>query len=306
LVLVSLLVLVGLVLQTWVMARNKAAMTFDLARQGTVIPKGVADGQLMGAAGMGISEDGSLYVLDSVSVDQARLQKFDASNAFVARYRAARPSQDILNPRDLAVGKDGSLAALRGDGGVRLFDKDLRYVGAFETGAPAMAIAIDKQGRILVANSDANKVMVFDRGGKRLAEFGAPGTESGDLSRPMRMRALANGELAVLEIVATGPRIKVFGPDFAVVRSFAASQVGWSDASQMGVTANGFAFFNDHIGDKGIVVYDLNKGKYVGNTKGTTAGDLFVSPGACGGGWGDSIVVGAISGYTRAAYAGKN
>lgn len=308
LIAVALVVLGGLGIQTWMMAARKAAMTFDLMRIGSIMPKGYEDGQIMGALGMGCDSADNLYILDNISPEQPRLQKFGPQGAFVAKYKAKRPLENFVDPRDMAVGKDGLIAVVKRDGSVRLLDKDLKFIKGFETGlGETRSIAIDSKDRIFVASMDANKVVYFDKTGKKLGEFGSPGTNTGDLSNPIRMRFTSGDVLVIIEVIGTGPRFKVFGPDFAVLRTFGITELKWSEASQMGVNADGFAFINDHMGDKGVVVYNVNTGKYVGNTKGTTAGDLFVSPGAVGAGtWGKAAYIGCVSGYFKSLYQGPN
>lgn len=298
---IAALVLAGLVVQTWVMARARAAQTFDLVRLGAPIQKGLEDGQLMGALAMGTDGDGNLYVLDQTDAEDGRLQKFNSANGFLIRYKSARASEALINCRELAVSKDGEVGVLRKDGTVLLLDKALRFQASFNASAGTVGgIAIDPKGRILVSSVDANKVIIFDASGHKTGEFGAPGTHSGDLSAPLRLRFLADGRLVVMESTPTGPRLKVFSPTLALERSFALSGVGAGDFNELGVNVDGLAFINDPVGTEGVVVYNLGTGRFVGNTKGTTAGDLFVNPGAVGADtYGKAVVVGTITGYYK-------
>lgn len=303
---VAVLLLAGLGVQTWLMARHRASLTFDMVRTGAPIAKGLGNGELMGAFAVDCDGEGNVYTIDNVSTQDPRLQKFDISDAFVSRYKAVHPAEDLMDPRDMAVAKDGTIAVLLRSGHVVMLDHALKYQGGFNTNLDSpSAIGIDSKGRVLVASLSANKVVLFNKQGHIQGEFGAPGTKSGDLANPARLRVLGDGRIVVLEVTPVGMRFKVFGPDLALQRQFTAPETPWIDSMELGVNGDDVAIINapgnDRSSDKGVIFYDLNTGKYLGNSKGTTAGDLFVAPGAIGGNpWSRDFFVGTISGYYRA------
>lgn len=170
----------------------------------------------------GIASDskGVIFVADSLD---ANLRVYDLSAQKVDYY-----SEDPLfsRPADLAIDVFDNLYVVDTDvGAVLVFDKNrrpLRVIGSpQELLAPAY-IAIDAiRARIYVSDPRANKIVIYDRFGKKAGEIGQQ--ESGEkrgyiFSSPQGLAIDKEGNLYVAEML--GAKISVFDAKGNYLRSF--------------------------------------------------------------------------------------
>jgi hypothetical protein len=227
-----------------------------------------------------------------------RLQKFDQNQNFVAKYKATRPEQLLGKAQDLAVDSQGMVYVLRADGAILELDNNLRFQNEVQVKVnDPSSMAVTDDGKIIVASRGDSKIQVFGTDGRVVTEFGASGTHSGDVATPVRLSLDGAGNLAVLEDLPDSPRVKVFDKDYKLLRSFRLLGLGMGPYVRMGSDSKGRLFLNDFMGSTGILVYRMDSGKQIGEVKGTTQGDLFVSPGAVGvNRFTDSVMVHTIPG----------
>lgn len=270
--------------QVFFVARKQASMKFDFTRLGAVVPMGLDDGQVQGARAIVGDKDGNVFFLDHKSTNtNSRLQKLDAGLRFIAKYKPKAPADILVEPSGMDVDSQGRLWVLELNGNLHLIGADLKPIKVVK--APegdTTAVAVTPDDEVLVAARSANKILVFDKDGKYVREFGAPGTDSGDIATPLRMVASAAGSIVVLEGVPTGLRAKVFGPDFKKRRQFAIDDLPYCDPVLMCIDDQERLFFNDHMGARGIIIYNAKNGKLFGEGKSTEDNMSILAPGALG------------------------
>lgn len=286
--------------ETYFQMRRQAKLKFDMLRVGRVIPQGRDKGQGTAVVNLEGDKQDNLWFLEGDSNLSPRLQKFDPQGGSLGVYEPKKPEQLLLTPRDITTDAAGNAYVLMDDH-ILIVDKDIKYAGSIKFNFPgADAIGIDSKGTLYIASDPFNKVLMLDRSGKVLGEFGAPGTHSGDLVGPIHMRVSRDDQVAVLERLPTGLRVKVFGPDHKLSRQFDIKDLQNSVPLKMGLNAEGNLFFNDPTGSRGMVVYDMNTGKFVGDSQATKDAEKFVSPGAVGANkWTSSVYLHTVVGLIK-------
>lgn len=276
-------VLLGAGAQIYLRTRYLASLKFDMIRFGRIVPHGLDRGQIFSVLSVVADKQGQVFVQEERDAEP-RLQRFDAQLSPEALvYQATRPEQKIVHPADMDLGPDGSVYVLLKDGRVQVIDNDLKYQRSIKTNVPApSAISVNSAGRIYVASSAENKVVFFDSQGVPEGEFGAPGTQSGDLVNPSRLRCTADDEIVVIERTENGLRGKIFRPNHSLRKTFLIENLQYCEPMKLGVTGDGKAFLNDHLGTRGIVAFDIKTGKFFGESQATKDGQKFVSPGGLG------------------------
>lgn len=163
---------------------------------------------------------GRIYIADALN---ANLRVYDMAAQTIEYYSKnpifSRPAGLAIDATDNLYVVDSEMAA------VLVFDKNrrpLRSIGApGELQSPAY-IAIDAtRSRIYVSDPRANKIIIFDRFGKKTGEIGQQRTiKNGgySFSSPQGMAIDKEGNLYVAELL--GAKISVFDPKGNYLRSF--------------------------------------------------------------------------------------
>jgi DNA-binding beta-propeller fold protein YncE len=275
--------LVGLGVQSFYVARAKAAMKYDFVRAGAIISQGLSDGQATGPTALAFDPQGNIFFLDGQERSEMRLQKFDRHEGFLGKYKPVRAEQVLGRAVAMDVDAEGGLYVLKAEGSILEMDNNLKFkdVVQVKVGDPD-ALAVGPDGKLYVASHSANKVQVFSADGGVMTEFGGAGTHSGDLASPVGLCFDGAGNLAVLEDLPDTPRVKVFDKNLKLQKSFRLLGLHLTPSTRIAADNQGRLFLNDPAGDSGIRVYNLDNGKQTGQVLGTAQGDLFVSPGAVG------------------------
>jgi hypothetical protein len=298
-IMIGVVSLIGV--QIYFKARKEASLKFDVVRVGAIIAQGLSDGQGMSPVALQGDKEDNLFFLDGQGGVPSRLQKFSPDGKFIKRYEPKTALQMITNAVDIDVDPEGGPWVLLGSGDVIVLDAELKYLRTLPTrvsGPSGMGLLPD--GRFVVASRNDNKACVFGADGKKVSEFGGPGTKTGDLSNPVRLRVTQSGLIAVMEILNSGLHLKVFGPDFKLQTQFNLDKLPWGDPVKMGVTNDDKVYFNDHIGGKGMMIWSLKNGDYLGVTNATTDNQFFISPGAGGANkYTKSFYVHSVNGLTK-------
>lgn len=86
-------------------------------------------------------------------------------------------------------------------GRLQRFDRDGRFLAAFEVEPMPGGLALDEEGLLYATHMMRHKVAVYDRAGKRVREFGKPGTAPGEFQQPGGIAFGPDGSLYVADQV---------------------------------------------------------------------------------------------------------
>ena len=131
-------------------------------------------------------------------------------------------------PRAITAETSGSVFVVDKNGRVQRFSPD----GVFETywrmpetehGKP-VGLKVHPDGRVFVADTHYNRVMIFDRDGKLLGSFGSEGFGDGQFQLPTDVAFDAQGFIYVSEYYAND-RITKWSPDLRFVAAFGETEI---------------------------------------------------------------------------------
>jgi len=136
---------------------------------------------------------------------------------------------DFSYPRAIAIAPDGCVFVIDKTARVQRFDPQGRYehgwrMPEWEAGKPT-GITVDRQGRLLIADTHYHRVMIYDREGTLLGRFGERGSGPGQFEFPTAVAADGDGFLYVSEY-GGNDRISKFTPDCRFVMSFGGPDAG--------------------------------------------------------------------------------
>ena len=138
--------------------------------------------------------------------------------------RAGHTDGRFYIPRAMAVEPStGCLFVIDKDARVQRFAADGRFeigwrMPRFDRGKPT-GISISPEGSVYVADTHEKRILVFDRDGVRLSEFGSFGTGPGEFIYPCDVAFSPQGEIYVSEY-GGNDRIQVFSRDHQFLRQF--------------------------------------------------------------------------------------
>lgn len=152
--------------------------------------RGAGARQLCDPHGLAIDETGNLYIADTgnhrivvVSRKGWAVRRLVGAVDGDGNPIASELPGGLCRPWDLAIGPRGLVVVDRGNRRVELFERAARrhiatLIGPDLLGDP-MHVAIDRSGRIYIADRDRDRLLVFDGDGAPLAEIEYPATVRG-------------------------------------------------------------------------------------------------------------------------------
>lgn len=139
---------------------------------------------------------------------------------------------DFSYPRAITIGPDGCVFVIDKTARVQRFSPQGQYelgwrMPEWQAGKPT-GLTFDSQGRLLIADTHYHRVMIYDRDGKLLTQFGSRGAGPGQFEFLTSVALDREGFVYVSEY-GGNDRISKFTPDYKFVTSFGGSDAG--DAS---------------------------------------------------------------------------
>jgi DNA-binding beta-propeller fold protein YncE len=140
---------------------------------------------------------------------------------------------DFVYPRAIAVAADDRVFVIdrpkTAPGRVQRFTADGRFeldwqMPEYAAGKPT-GLTIDSHGRLLIADTHYNRVMIYDRDGRLLGQFGGLGTGPGQFTYPTNV-AVDRDEFIYVGEYGGNDRISKFTPDYKYVMSFGGREAG--------------------------------------------------------------------------------
>ncbi len=126
-------------------------------------------------------------------------------------------------PRAIAAEVDGSFFAVDKAGRVQRFAPDGTFetswhMPAYKKGMP-VGLTVHPDGRIFIADTHYNRVLIVDRDGAVLGSFGREGTGDGEFQLPTDVAVDAEGFIYVSEY-HENDRITKWSPDLQFIKAF--------------------------------------------------------------------------------------
>lgn len=229
-----------------------------------LVPRAVWAGSYGGRAfsrpsAVAIGPGGLRYVADT---GNDRVVVLDEAGGFVRAFgsgcalaRGACAEGQLHAPAGIAVGGDGTVyVADTGNGRVVLFDARGRFLRDWSRVPGASAsprllddptgIAVDPaSGRVAVADTGHDRVLVFRRDGRVAAEHGGPGREAGRFAGPVGVAWSADGSLHVAD--PANRRLQRFDASLAGTGEWPADAWSAADRPYLAVTAAGAVYAGD-------------------------------------------------------------
>ena len=242
---------------------------------------GTEPGQFQSPHAIAVGPDGAVYVADGFN---HRIQKFDQDGNYVASIGSSSnqapnpPNGQFNEPWGVAVAPDGSIvAADTWNHRIQIFNSDGSFQRAWgtlgDTGGQAIGsegsfygprgVAVDKDGRIYVADTGNKRIQVFDKDGKFINQFGGGGLDQGRLDEPVGVAVDAQGNIVVAD--TWNGRVQIFDQTGAPIAAWDID--GWLDKEAVGkpylaVDAQSRVYVADEVGRR-VLIFD-ETGKYLG------------------------------------------
>jgi uncharacterized protein (TIGR03663 family) len=242
---------------------------------------GTAAGQFQSPHSIAVAKDGSIYVADGFN---HRVQKFDAQGQYVASI--GTPSGQAINPPDgtfnepwgVAVAPDGSIyVADTWNHRIQHFKPDGTFIKSWgaqvDTGGKATGseglfygprgIAVDTNGRVLVADTGNKRVQIFDKDGQFITQLGGGGLDQGRFDEPVGVAVDAKGNIVIAD--TWNGRVQVLDSTGTPLAAWDID--GWLEKDLVGkpylaVDAQSRVYVADEVSQR-VLIFD-ETGKYLG------------------------------------------
>lgn len=166
--------------------------------------------------------DNRIYIVDG---GNHRVAVFDNRWKYLFSFGRQGSANDCFNgPVGIGADKKGNIyVADRGNHRIQVFDHDGKYLRSINValgGKPVrpVDVAVTPDGNTLfVTGNNSHSVLVFNRNGQLLQNWGGSGSENGDFRYPAIIVLTANKKVAVVDILNT--RVQIFEQNGEFVNS---------------------------------------------------------------------------------------
>ncbi|MEA3407041.1 MAG: TIGR03663 family protein [Chloroflexota bacterium] len=191
---------------------------------------GSGPGQLNRPKGIGVDEDGNVYVADT---HNHRIQVFDGDGQFLRQWGAeGNQSGQFKEPWGVTVGPEGDIyIADTWNHRIQVFDvrgQLKRVWGTFGEVKDPMGsgdllygprdLVVDAEGNLYVTDTGNKRVIKYDAEGNMIKAVGGAGSEEGQMQEPVGLALSPEGDLYVAD--TWNQRIQVFDKDLDFLRSW--------------------------------------------------------------------------------------
>ena len=142
--------------------------------------------------------DGSFYISDGYK--NTRILKYDKNGKFLFKWGSdgTGPGQFKVEVHDVAVDKDGKVyVADRGNDRVQIFDANGKYLDEWPHIRKPSYIHLTKDGFAWVVSGQGNRILKYDLRGKLLTSWGMYGSGPGQLDDPHDLSVDSEGNLYI-------------------------------------------------------------------------------------------------------------
>ena len=200
--------------------KNNRIERFALDGSGArvLVRSGTAPGKVLGPQGLAASGN-TVYVTDEGS---DRVQELDSRGRFIAQTGLLPATPDTFtNPFDVAVHAGSVYVVDDNNGRIVKLTRRLRYRGVLIGGGSSRlskyvrAVAVDRKGRVYVADTGHDRIELFAASGIPLQSWGTSGAASGQFVAPLDVASAPTGQLLVVETLGSRSPMYLFSPRFA-------------------------------------------------------------------------------------------
>jgi len=202
--------------KVWVTDRRKQIVmefTLDgklLRTLGTAGFTGQSENAFDKPSDVAIGPNGDIYISDGYG--NSRVMRFSADGKFKAQWgsKGSGPGQFDL-VHNIAIDKKGRVyIADRENSRVQIFDADGKFIDQWTHLGKVFGLYIDNKGTVYTTDGESNSVYVVSEKGEVLAKFGKTGEGPGEFQMAHSITLDSKGKIYVTE--GDGMRIQVFAP----------------------------------------------------------------------------------------------
>ena len=125
----------------------------------------------------------------------------------------------FTHPRGVAIDREGRIFVTdTNNHRIQVFSRDGTFVSQFGGPGDPIGVSVDPQGHITVADFASHRIQVFSRDGTFLSQFGSHGIGPGQLTNPLGVAVDQQGRIIVAD--TDNNRIQVFSHDGTFLSKF--------------------------------------------------------------------------------------
>lgn len=203
--------------KVWVTDRERqVVMQFTLGGKllrtlGTEGKSGLGENEFNKPSDVAIGLGGDIYVSDGYG--NSRVIRFDADGKFKQSWggKGDGPGEFDL-VHNIAIDKKGRVyIADRENNRMQIFDADGKFLDQWTHLGKVFGLYIDEKARVYTTDGESNNVYVLDKEGEVLSKFGKTGDGPGEFQMAHSITLDKKGNIYVSE--GDGMRIQVFAPE---------------------------------------------------------------------------------------------
>jgi sugar lactone lactonase YvrE len=202
--------------KVWVTDRERQVVmefTLDgklLRTLGTEGKSGLGDNEFNKPSDVAIGPNGDIYISDGYT--NSRVMRFGADGKFKQSWGAKGDGESEFDlVHNIAIDKKGRVfIADRENKRVQIFDADGKFIDEWKHVGKAYGLYIDDEQRVYITDGVANNVYVTNIKGEVLCVFGKGGDGPGEFKMAHSITVDKKGNIYVTE--GDGKRIQVFAP----------------------------------------------------------------------------------------------